>query len=144
MDFSIMFFSGSARDNQPTGRYEQIHQAARLADQVGLKRIWLPERHFVQFGALHPNPSLLAANLSGMTNNIRLAAGSVVAPLHDPIRIAEEWSMVDNLSGGRVDIALASGWLRSDFVLAPEHYSTRQREFRKRVNQVRNCGAGRA
>lgn len=142
MDFSIMFFSGSARDSESNGRYEQIHQAARIADQNGLKRIWLPERHFVQFGALHPNPSLLAANLAGMTKDIRLAAGSIVAPLHDPIRIAEEWSVVDNLSGGRVDVALASGWLRSDFVLASDRYATRQIEYRKRVRQVRELWSG--
>lgn len=142
MDFSIMFFSGGANDDLAAGRYGQIQQAARLADQAGLKRIWLPERHFVQFGALHPNPALLAAHLSGMTSTIRLAAGSVVAPLHDPIRIAEEWSMVDNLSGGRVDVALASGWLRSDFVLAPECYATRKSEFRKRVRQVRELWSG--
>lgn len=142
MDFSIMFFSGSARDDQQTGRYDQIQHAARIADETGLTRIWMPERHFVQFGALHPNPSLLAANLASTTKNIRLAAGSVVAPLHDSIRIAEEWSVVDNLSGGRADIALASGWLSSDFSLAPDRYSTRHRQLRKHVREVRDLWAG--
>ena len=48
-------------------------------------------------------------------------AGSVVLPLHDPIRVAEEWAVLDNLSGGRIGVSFASGWHTGDFVLAPEN-----------------------
>jgi alkanesulfonate monooxygenase SsuD/methylene tetrahydromethanopterin reductase-like flavin-dependent oxidoreductase (luciferase family) len=41
-------------------------------------------------------------------NQIELRSGSVVSPLHSAIRIAEEWSVVDNLSNGRVSISFAS------------------------------------
>jgi phthiocerol/phenolphthiocerol synthesis type-I polyketide synthase D len=142
MDFSIMFFSGSEERASAAGRYDLIAEASRKVDAAGFKRVWLPERHFVDFGALHPNPAVLAAYLASCTQNVRLAAGSVVAPLHDPVRIAEEWSVVDNLSGGRVDIALASGWLESDFVLAPELYDVRHDILRQRVDDVRNLWAG--
>jgi len=50
---------------------------------------------------------------------VRLRAGSVVVPLHHPVRIVEEWSLVDLLSQGRVDLGVASGWFPNDFVLAP-------------------------
>ncbi|WP_294332958.1 MupA/Atu3671 family FMN-dependent luciferase-like monooxygenase [uncultured Sphingomonas sp.] len=142
MDFSIMFFSGGESQSGDAGRYDVICEAARRADAADLRRIWLPERHFVHFGALHPNPAVLAAHLAAQTQHIRLAAGSVVAPLHDPIRIVEEWAVVDNLSGGRVDIALASGWLESDFALAPDLYTHRHRELRKRAFEVRDLWNG--
>ena len=58
--------------------------------------------------------------------SIGLRAGSCVSPLHHPIRIAEEWAVVDNISGGRVGISFASGWQPNDFVLQPEHYADRQ------------------
>ena len=52
-------------------------------------------------------------------------AGSVVLPLHHPIRVAEEWAVVDNLSQGRVDLSFATGWNPNDFVLSPERYEKR-------------------
>lgn len=137
-----MFFSGSEQRPAASGRYDLIVEASRKIDAAGFKRVWLPERHFVDFGALHPNPAVLAAYLASCTQNVRLAAGSVVAPLHDPVRIAEDWSVVDNLSGGRVDVALASGWLESDFVLAPELYNMRHDVLRQRVSDVCSLWAG--
>jgi phthiocerol/phenolphthiocerol synthesis type-I polyketide synthase D len=112
-------------DGSDPDRYRLLFDSARYGDRLGYQRLWLPERHFMQFGASHPNPSVLAAALSRETKRIRLAAGSIVAPLHHAIRIAEEWSVVDNLSGGRVDLSFASGWHPNDFALAPELYGRR-------------------
>src|SRR5690606_11973823 len=53
-------------------------------------------------------------------------AGSVVLPLQEPIRVAEEWAVVDNLSRGRVGIAFASGWAANDFALAPQNHKDRK------------------
>jgi natural product biosynthesis luciferase-like monooxygenase protein len=61
-----------------------------------------------------------------VTERIRLNAGSVVAPLHNPLRIAEEWAMVDNLSRGRVGVSFAPGWNPEDFAFFPERYQNRQ------------------
>ena len=61
-----------------------------------------------------------------------IRAGSVVLPLHNPLRVAEEWSVVDNLSGGRVGISVASGWHANDFVLAPVSADERRAAFERR------------
>ena len=53
----------------------------------------------------------------------RSAPAACVLPLHHPIRVAEEWSLVDNLSGGRVGVSFASGWHPDDFVLRPEAFA---------------------
>jgi natural product biosynthesis luciferase-like monooxygenase protein len=74
---------------------------------------------------LFPNPAVTSAALATITRRIQLRAGSVVLPLHHPVRVAEEWSVVDNLSGGRVGLSIASGWHANDFVLAPERYARR-------------------
>ncbi|MET3408858.1 MupA/Atu3671 family FMN-dependent luciferase-like monooxygenase [Methylobacterium sp. 1030] len=141
MDFSLMFFSGG-EGSSAAESYQDIREIARFGDRHGFRRIWLPERHFQPFGALHPNPSVLAAYLAASTETIRIAAGSVVAPLHDPLRIAEEWSVVDNLSGGRIDVALASGWLKSDFVFAADFYEDRHRLLGERVRELRSLWRG--
>src|SRR6266850_3063599 len=108
MDFSIMFFAGSDR---PAGgdRYALVREAAQFADRHGFSAVWTPERHFHEFGGLFPNPSVLAAALAVMTERVQIRAGSLIAPLHDPVRIAEEWSVVDNLSHGRVAISFGAG-----------------------------------
>ena len=52
-----------------------------------------------------------------------------VLPIHNPIRIAEEWAVVDNLSAGRVGISFASGWNPNDFVFFPEKFKSRHQEL---------------
>ncbi|HZV75246.1 MAG TPA: MupA/Atu3671 family FMN-dependent luciferase-like monooxygenase [Conexibacter sp.] len=120
--FSLYYFGSYPRETPPEERYELLFESARFADDAGFDTLWVPERHFHAFGGIFPNPSLLAAALARETRRIRLHAGSVVLPLHNPIRVAEEWSVVDNLSGGRVGIGVASGWHANDFALRPEAY----------------------
>jgi natural product biosynthesis luciferase-like monooxygenase protein len=124
-EVSIFFFSGDGGGNAPD-KYRLLLECARIAERNGFAAIWVPERHFTKFGGLFPNPSVLAAALAATTSRIQLRAGSVVLTLHDPLRVAEEWSVVDNLSGGRVGVAFASGWHPDDFVLAADRYSGRK------------------
>jgi natural product biosynthesis luciferase-like monooxygenase protein len=66
-----------------------------------------------------------------------------VLPLHHPVRVAEEWSVVDNLSNGRVGISFASGWHADDFfVFAPQHYSDRKQRMIRDVETVRKLWRG--
>jgi natural product biosynthesis luciferase-like monooxygenase protein len=141
VDFSLFFFSADM-DADPGDRYRLLIEAARFADAQGFAAIWTPERHFHRFGGLYPNPSVLAAALARETRRIAIRAGSVVAPLHHPVRIAEEWSVVDNLSGGRVGIAFASGWHLGDFVLRPEAYEGRRAAMRLAIEVVRALWSG--
>jgi natural product biosynthesis luciferase-like monooxygenase protein len=118
MDFSLFFFSSEGTRNEPD-KYRLLLESAEIADASAIKAVWVPERHFVEFGGLFPNPSVLAAALAARTSTLGIRAGSVVLPLHHPVRVAEEWAVVDNLSGGRVGIAFASGWHQKDFQIAP-------------------------
>ncbi|MGW2085571.1 MupA/Atu3671 family FMN-dependent luciferase-like monooxygenase [Streptomyces sp. NPDC001880] len=145
-DFSLYFFGDYPDDGSgpKEGRYELLMEAARFADQHGFEALWMPERHFNSFGGLFPNPAVLAAALSRETRRIRLNAGSVVLPLHDPIRVAEEWSMADNLSGGRIGLGVASGWNANDFVFFPERFGPHKQEMYDRLEQVRSLWRGEA
>jgi natural product biosynthesis luciferase-like monooxygenase protein/amino acid adenylation domain-containing protein len=142
MAFSLFYFGADnyARDN----KYKLFLGAAQFADQNGFEAVWTPERHFNEVGALYPNPALLSAALATVTHNIHLRAGSVVSPLHHPVRIAEEWSVVDNLSAGRVGISLASGWHPRDFILAPKNFSERKEIMGQHVDALRTLWRGEA
>ncbi|XXT15462.1 MupA/Atu3671 family FMN-dependent luciferase-like monooxygenase [Sorangium sp. So ce429] len=133
--FSLYVF-GNYEPEFHAEKYELLIASARFADAHGFEAVWLPERHFHAFGGLSPNPSVLAAALARETTRVHLRAGSVVAPLHHPVRVAEEWSVVDNLSLGRVGVAFAAGWHANDFVLAPEAFAERRAVTLRRVNEI--------
>lgn len=141
MKFSLMFFA-SSEEALSGNKYQLILDSARFADQHGFSSLWIPERHFTEFGSLYPNPAVLQAALAATTSRLHLRAGSVVAPLHNPIRIAEEWSMVDNLSGGRIGVSFASGWNPDDFVLSPERYTNRQEQMLTALRTVQHLWRG--
>jgi len=125
MDFSLFYFSADVGEDS-TYKYRLLLEGARYADQHGFSAVWTPERHFHAFGGLYPNPSVTSAAIAVITDRIQIRAGSVVLPLHNPIRVAEEWSVVDNLSRGRVGLSFASGWHANDFVFAPESFADRK------------------
>jgi natural product biosynthesis luciferase-like monooxygenase protein len=141
MRFSLFFFSDDGSTTSAE-KYRLLLESARYVDEQGFAAVWTPERHFQDFGGLYPNPSILAAALAMITKRVRLRSGSVVLPLHNPIRVAEEWSVVDNLSAGRVELAFASGWHPGDFVLSPENFADRKEVMFQSIELVRKLWAG--
>lgn len=141
MDFSLFYFANDSRELD-ANRYQLLLDGARFADRNGFSAVWTPERHFHPFGGLYPNPSVTSAAIAAVTARINIRAGSVVAPLHHPLRIAEEWSVVDNLSGGRVGLSFASGWHAVDFTLRPENYADRRQILIDYTEQVRRLWRG--
>ncbi|MEQ8896896.1 MAG: LLM class flavin-dependent oxidoreductase [Roseovarius sp.] len=119
MDFSVYFWGND--DGPGPKKYQLLLDAARYADANGFAAVWTPERHFHAFGGPYPNPAVSGAAIAAVTQNISVRAGSIVAPLHHPARIAEDWAVIDNLTNGRVGLAFASGWHPDDFVLRPEN-----------------------
>jgi natural product biosynthesis luciferase-like monooxygenase protein len=141
MEFSLFFFADSG-SSPADDRYRLLLESARFADAHGFAAVWTPERHFHAFGGLYPNPSVTGAALAAVTERLEIRAGSVVAPLHHPVRIAEEWSVVDNLSRGRAGISFASGWHPVDFVLQPQAYERRKELMVEAIGTVRRLWGG--
>lgn len=141
LDFSLMYFADDD-ERQGADKYRLLLEGAKFADRHGFRAVWTPERHFHSFGGLYPNPSVTAAALAMVTERLQIRAGSVVAPLHHPLRIAEEWSVVDNLSKGRVGISFASGWHDRDFTLAPANYGTHREIMLRDIDAVRRLWRG--
>ena len=141
MQFGLMFFS-SGESAAGQNKYHLLLESAKFADQHGFSSVWVPERHFTAMGCIYPNPTVVQAALARETQRIRLQAGSVVLPLHHPIRVTEEWSIVDNLSDGRVGVSFASGWNPSDFVFFPERFADRYQEMCQGIHQVQKLWRG--
>ena len=141
MDFSLYYWGND--DGVGRDKYAMLLEGAKFGDKNGFCAVWTPERHFHAFGGLYPNPSVTGAAVAAVTENIGVRAGSVVAPLHHPARIAEEWAVIDNLTNGRTGLAFASGWQPDDFVLRPENSPPNNKPAMfTALDQVRKLWAG--
>jgi len=140
VEFSLFYFASD--ENATVDKYKLLLEGAKFADRNNFAAIWTPERHFHAFGGLFPNAAVTSAALAMITQNLKIRAGSVVVPLHDPIRVAEEWALVDNLSNGRVGISVASGWHDRDFVFAPDNYADRKSVMLRDLEVVRALWRG--
>src|SRR5580692_5186221 len=138
---SLFFFSADSAE-QPSNKYQLLLESAKFADENGFTAVWTPERHFQRFGGLYGSPSVTGAALAVTTKRISIRAGSVVLPLQNALRVAEEWAMIDNLSNGRVAIAAASGWHVNDFVLSPNTYTNRNNDMFEKITTIQTLWSG--
>jgi natural product biosynthesis luciferase-like monooxygenase protein len=140
LDMSLFFFGSEGAEGG--GEYEVLFEAARFADERGFVAVWTPERHFNAFGGPFPNPSVTSAALAAITRNVSLRAGSCVLPLHHPARVAEEWAVVDRISGGRTGMAIAAGWHPHDVVFRPQNHGQPKSALIEQIGELRALWRG--
>lgn len=106
----------SIRDGQSHAEvYANTLEECRLADELGFHTLWLAEHHFSSYG-ICPSLAVLAGALARETRRARIGTAVVIAPFAHPLRIAEEWAMVDVLTGGRLEFGLGRGYQPREFV----------------------------
>lgn len=91
----------------PHDRLNAIVEEAVLAERLGFDTFWVGEHHFSQY--ISPNPALLLSAIACRTRRIRLGTGVALSVHHHPLRLAEDYALVDALSGGRLDLVLGRG-----------------------------------
>jgi alkanesulfonate monooxygenase SsuD/methylene tetrahydromethanopterin reductase-like flavin-dependent oxidoreductase (luciferase family) len=94
--------------------YAELLEQAEAADALGFDSFWVAEHHFHEYGVI-PRPPVWMAAAAQRTRRIRLGAGVVVLPFDNPLRTAEDYAMVDILSGGRLDLGVGSGYLAHEY-----------------------------
>ena len=109
---SIFQNPGNAKSDQLV--YSNEVQLAEFAEPLGFESIWTVEHHFTNY-TMCPDPMQFLTYMAAKTKKIKLGSMVVVLPWHDPIRIAEQISMLDTLSNGRLILGLGRGAGRVEF-----------------------------
>lgn len=94
--------------------YTGLIDQAVHAEEIGFHSIWVSEHHFLDEGYLPALAPMLAV-LATRTSEVKLGTAVLLAPLHHPLRLAEDMAVVDQLSGGRLELGIAPGYRPEEF-----------------------------
>lgn len=111
------------------------------SETAGFSGAWVPEHHGAEDGYL-PAPNLALAAIAARTATITIGAAIAIAPLHDPVRFAEECAVLDILSGGRLETALGLGYRSREYAMYGRRFTQRGNQFDEFLQIVRRLWAG--
>ena len=123
----------------------ELHTAtldmAEWADRLGFDSIVVSEHHGAEDGFL-PSPIVAAAAIAGRTKRAGISISALLAPLHDPIRIAEDLAVLDLLSEGRVTTILGLGYRPEEYEMFDAPWATRGAYFDEWVQALLDAWKG--
>jgi natural product biosynthesis luciferase-like monooxygenase protein len=89
--------------------FADILHLAKRAEELGFDTFWISEHHFTNYGGILPRPQILLAALAQRTHRIRLGTAVSLIPFDNPVRLAEDFGLIDVLSGGRLEFGVGRG-----------------------------------
>jgi alkanesulfonate monooxygenase SsuD/methylene tetrahydromethanopterin reductase-like flavin-dependent oxidoreductase (luciferase family) len=117
MKYSIFCLVDHFHDDErgiPT-QYNEVLEQIRVADKLGYETFWLAEHHFENEHGSVASPAVFLAAAARETEQIGLGCAVSVLPLHNPVRVAEDFALLDILSGGRMRFCVGSGYLEHEY-----------------------------
>src|SRR5919106_2536307 len=121
--------------------YAQVMRHCELAETLGYDTFFCAEHHFHEYGVV-PDPAVMLSALAQRTRRIRLGSAISILTFHDPRRIAETYSMVDMMSGGRLVFGVGPGYPPHEFVGYDRDPKEKRERFNENLDIVRRLMAG--
>jgi alkanesulfonate monooxygenase SsuD/methylene tetrahydromethanopterin reductase-like flavin-dependent oxidoreductase (luciferase family) len=114
MKFGLMtLFDHYPEDCSEQQYYQRFFEEVTYAEALGFDSVWIGEHHFDRY--ICPAPQVVAAAIAQRTTKMRIGTAIVLLPHHNPIRLAEDYALVDLLSGGRLDFGVGRGFLKATY-----------------------------
>lgn len=121
--------------------YGTTLEMSRWADQNGLASLVVSEHHGVDDGYLS-SPLVMAGAMAGATKNIMINIAAVIAPLHDPLRLAEDIAILDLASGGRLSLVLGLGYRPDEYAMFDKDWKRRGKAFDDMLGVLKQAWTG--
>ncbi len=121
--------------------YGQVMSQCELAERLGYDTFFCAEHHFHEYGVV-PDPAVMLSALAQRTRRIRLGTAISILTFHDPRSIAETYSMLDMMSGGRLVFGIGSGYLAHEFVGYDRDPKEKRDRFNENLDIVKRLMAG--
>ncbi len=114
--FGVCYDFRNPPDSGVTDRalYAEVLEQVRWLDQIGADLVWFTEHHFVEDGYL-PSWTPVAGAMAAVTEQVRFGTDICLLPFNHPVRLAEDLAVLDNLSGGRVELGVGMGYAPHEF-----------------------------
>lgn len=136
------FFSRLLEDAPAADRYRFALEQIEAADRAGFSSAWVAQHHFSRDEGGLPSPLVLLAAAAARTTRIRLGTAVLTLPIDDPVRAAEDASVLDAMSGGRVQLGVAPGGTPASFAAFGRDPSHRAELFADHLGVFRDALAG--
>lgn len=138
------FFSRLLEPVTAADRYRFALEQIDQAERSGFASAWVAQHHFGEDEGGLPSPFVLLAAAAQRTSQIALATGVVTLPIDDPLRAAEDAAVLDQLSGGRVQLGVASGGTPSSFAAFGQDAGRRREIYADHLEVFTDALSGRA
>ena len=106
MNFGFLTECYARADKSHAQAYADATEQVDAAEALGLDSIWMVEQHFRPWASLLPSPMLFGSAIAARTKRVRIGLAVAVLPLCNPLRVAEESYMLDQISDGRFDLGV--------------------------------------
>ncbi|MBV9813173.1 MAG: putative FMN-dependent luciferase-like monooxygenase [Acetobacteraceae bacterium] len=136
------FFTRLLDDVDAGERYRLATEQIRCGERFGLHSAWVAQHHFSASEGGLPSPLVFLAHVAAKTSRIRLGTGIITLPLEIPLRVAEDTSVLDLLSGGRLEVGLGPGGTPSSFASFGQDNAERTALFEGNLAALRSAWRG--
>jgi putative FMN-dependent luciferase-like monooxygenase len=138
------FFSRLLDRTDPAQRYRLGLEQIVWAERCGFESAWVAQHHFVETEGGLPSPFVFLAQAAARTSTIRLGTGVVTLPLENALRVAEDASVLDALSGGRLEIGFGTGGTPSAFAAFGQESANRSAVYAQSLAEILSAWRGEA
>ena len=121
--------------------YKDHLEEAVLAEELGFNDVWASEHHFAE-DAWNPSPVTFLAAVAARTARVRVGTYVLLLPFHNPVRVAEDIAVLDNISGGRVDLPVGVGSAAEEFRTFGIPFNERLGRTFEALRIIERCFAG--